>query len=139
MLGSDLRAGSECVREQPWKTVVQCACVCLAFPSHPPCTRRCVVMVARFVYASNRGLDCLTMFALDGAGLIDGSVPPVYTPTGGKSPRGFNLNAAGDVLVACHQHTSTMTVFDVDAATGALTQWGPPLAIPQAPVCVKFV
>jgi 6-phosphogluconolactonase (cycloisomerase 2 family) len=93
----------------------------------------------RFAFTTNRGHDTVAVFTLTADGSVDTAVPTVYVPVGGQTPRGFGLAPGGDVLVVAHQHSRSVVAFDVDAASGALTQWGAPLPLRHAPVCVKFV
>ena len=92
------------------------------------------------MYASNRGLDCIAVFALTADGGVDVSVPTIFAPTGGQTPRGFCLSADGALLAVVHQHSRSLALFDVDTTTGTLTSWGPATPLPHhAPVCVRFV
>lgn len=89
----------------------------------------------KFVYASNRGHDSIAVFSADAKGLLK---PIDYTPTQGKTPRGFVLDPTGNWLIAGNQDTDTMVIFKVNHSTGKLTAAGPPIAI-GAPVAFQFV
>jgi 6-phosphogluconolactonase len=68
----------------------------------------------KFLYASNRGSDTIAVFAIEAS---RGTLTPVeYTPTQGKTPRSF----------------------EIDAKTGHLTPTGLVLDV-ASPVCVKFL
>lgn len=73
----------------------------------------------RFVYGSNRGHDSIAVASFDAATRQLEIVEIV--PTGGKEPRNFTLDPAGNWLVAGNQHTDTVNVFRRDAESGKLT------------------
>ena len=70
----------------------------------------------RFVYASNRGPDSVSVFAVSG----DDLTPIAEVPSGGRGPRDITL--AGDHLYAANEASDTVTVFDRDPATGLIKQ-----------------
>ena len=89
----------------------------------------------RFVYASVRGPDTLSVFAL-GQG---GQLTLVETvPCGGRGPRGFTLSPDGAWLVCAHQDSNSLCSFDVDAETGRLSRV-PGTRDLSSPVCVAFL
>ncbi len=89
----------------------------------------------KFLYASNRGHDSLTVFAIDPA---TGKLTTVeFAPCGGKAPRNFALTPDGAWLVCAHQDSDTLCSFRVDPATGQLTRIPGTIAVPM-PVCVLF-
>ena len=59
------------------------------------------------------------------------------TATGGKNPRNFNLDPAGEFLVCAHQDSDSLVVFRVDSRTGVLERVGEPVQV-ETPVCVVF-
>ena len=90
----------------------------------------------RFLYGSNRGHDSLAIYSIDGA---TGRLTLVgHEPTGGKTPRNFNLDPTGTTLWAANQSTDNIVIFSVDGATGRLKRTGQELKM-GSPVCVKFV
>ena len=90
----------------------------------------------KFLYASNRGSDTITAFAIDSE---KGTLTPVeYTPTQGKIPRSFEIDPTGKFLFAENQKSDNIVVFRIDAKTGHLTPTGQVLDVPS-PVCVKFL
>ncbi len=90
----------------------------------------------RFVYASNRRHDSLTVFARDPS---TGKLTFVQNiPAGGAIPRNFNLSPDGTWLVCAHQDSNSLSVFRVDPTTGHLTATPHRATVPR-PVCVLFV
>ena len=90
----------------------------------------------KFLYASNRGSDTITEFAIDpGKGTL---TPVAYTPTQGKIPRSFEIDPTGKFLFAANQKSDNIVVFRIDPKTGRLTPTGQVLDV-GSPVCVKFL
>lgn len=90
----------------------------------------------RWVFGSNRGHNSIAAFGFD---VATGKLTPAgHTPTGGKTPRNFNVDPTGKWLLAANQDSGTVAVFRIDAATGKLEAAGEPVAVPS-PVCVRFV
>jgi 6-phosphogluconolactonase len=90
----------------------------------------------RFLYASNRGSDTITVFAIDPA---KGTLTKVQVvPTQGKIPRNFAIDPTGKYLVAANQQSDQMVVFDVDQKDGQLKPTGQVVDVP-APVDILFV
>jgi 6-phosphogluconolactonase len=90
----------------------------------------------RFLYASNRGNDSITVFAIDPNKGTLTSVQVV--PTQGKIPRNFALDPSGKYLIAANQNSNSMVVFAVDPTNGQLKPTGQVLDI-ASPVCILFV
>jgi 6-phosphogluconolactonase len=90
----------------------------------------------RFLYASNRGNDSITVFAIDPA---KGTLTKVQVvPTQGNIPRNFALDPTGKYLIAANQNSNTMVVFSVDPKDGQLKRAGQTIDIPS-PVVILFV
>jgi 6-phosphogluconolactonase len=88
----------------------------------------------KFVYASNRGHDSIAVFAVQ----PDGKLALVeIVPSGGASPRNFELSPDGAWLVCANQTSNNLASFRVDPVTGRLTATGYSVTVPQA-VCVLF-
>ncbi len=90
----------------------------------------------KFLYASNRGHDSITVFAIDAS---TGKLTLVeYAPTKGSSPRNFEIDPSGSLLFAANEKSDNIVVFKIDQKTGRLTPTGKEFDISQ-PVCVRFV
>jgi 6-phosphogluconolactonase len=89
----------------------------------------------KFLYASNRGHDCIAGFAIDA---LTGRLTLVgYTPTLGKTPRNFAMTPDGRLLLAANQHSDSIVAFQIDSRTGELKPTGQVTRVP-APVCIKM-
>jgi 6-phosphogluconolactonase len=89
----------------------------------------------RFVYASNRGHDSITVFAIAG----DGRLTVVENvPSGGKAPRSFGIDPTGAYFLSANQNTNNIVLFRVDGKTGRLTSTGKTVEVAK-PVCVQFL
>jgi 6-phosphogluconolactonase len=90
----------------------------------------------RFLYGSNRGHDSLAVFAVDAT---NGQLTLVeHVPTGGRTPRAFNIDPSGAFLVVGNQNSDAVVVFRIDPKTGRLTQAGQPTTVGK-PVSFEFV
>lgn len=89
----------------------------------------------KFVYGSNRGHDSLAVFEIAADGKLTAAG---HVPTGGKTPRNFNVDPTGKWILAANQGSNTVTVFAVDQTTGMLTPTGQSITV-GSPVCVRFL
>ena len=90
----------------------------------------------KLVYVSNRGHDSIAIFSFDEA---SGKLTAAgHCPTGGKTPRNFNIDPTGQFLLAANQDTNDVFTFRIDGATGQLTAVGTKIEV-GSPVCVRFV
>ena len=88
------------------------------------------------LYGSNRGQDTIAAFAIDQK---SGAISTVQNiATGGKRPRNFAIDPAGNFLLAANQETNNISVFGIDRTTGRLKSTGISTEVPS-PVCLKFV
>ncbi|MDT3404363.1 lactonase family protein [Mucilaginibacter terrae] len=90
----------------------------------------------RFVYASNRGdANEIIVFKINP---LDGKLTLVQRQSsGGKEPRNFVIDPAGNYLLVANQKENKVVVFTIDAETGALLPT--PIAIEiDSPSCLKF-
>ena len=90
----------------------------------------------RFLYASNRGNDSITVFAIDP---VKGTLTNVQVvPTQGNMPRNFAIDPSGKYLIAANQKSNNMVVFSIDPKDGQLKPAGQTLDI-SSPVDILFV
>ena len=90
----------------------------------------------KFLYASNRGHDSITVFAIDAA---KGTLTVVeHASTKGKTPRNFAIDPTGTLLFAENQQSNNIVIFRIDEKNGKLTPTGKVLEVGQ-PVCIKFL
>jgi 6-phosphogluconolactonase len=90
----------------------------------------------RFLYGSNRGHNSLVVYAVDPS---NGQLTLVqHVPTGGRTPRAFNIDPSGAFLVAGNQDSDQIVVFRIDPATGKLTATGQSVSVGK-PVSFEFV
>ena len=90
----------------------------------------------KFLYGSLRGLNVIHVFSVDEN---SGKLASIETvPSGGKTPRNFNLDPTGRFLLAANQNSDNVVVFGIDAASGRLTATGQSVVIGN-PSCVVFV
>ena len=61
-----------------------------------------------------------------------------HTPTGGQTPRNFNLDPTGGWLIAGNQKSGNVAIFKVNAQSGMPEPTGQSLKI-DAPVCIRFL
>jgi 6-phosphogluconolactonase len=88
-----------------------------------------------FLYASNRGHDSITVFAIDSQKGTLSKIDDV--PTQGKIPRSFEIDPTGNFLLAENSKSDNIVVFRIDQQTGRLAPTGQKLEV-GSPVCVKF-
>jgi 6-phosphogluconolactonase (cycloisomerase 2 family) len=89
----------------------------------------------KFLYASNRGLNQISIFAIDQATGMLSSVG--WESTRGKTPRFFTLDPSGQFLYAANETSDTIVGFRIDESTGKLTTIGT-VAQTGSPVCIVF-
>lgn len=90
----------------------------------------------KYLYASNRRHDTIAWFLIDensGQLSYEGEVP-----SGGKVPRGFAIDPSGRFLLAAHERSDNVVVFQIDLATGKPIETGHEARVSH-PVCVKFI
>jgi 6-phosphogluconolactonase len=89
----------------------------------------------KYLYASNRKHDSIAWYLIDehtGQLTYQGEVP-----SGGKEPRGFDIDPTGNFLLAAHERSDNVVIFQLDPATGKPLQTGQEVKV-SFPVCVKF-
>jgi 6-phosphogluconolactonase len=103
--------------------------------AHTTCAAIVMAPSGAFLYASNRGHDSVASFAVDPA---SGRLTTLgQTPTGGRTPRDFNVDPSGRYLLAANEATDTIVTFAVDQASGRLEPTGHVADVPT-PVRVLF-
>ncbi len=90
----------------------------------------------RFLYASNRGHDSITVFAIDP---VKGTLTNVQiVPTQGKIPRTFALDPSGRFLLAANQKSNQLVVFAINPTNGHLKPTGQVIDVVE-PISILFV
>jgi 6-phosphogluconolactonase len=88
----------------------------------------------RFLYASNRGLNSVAIFAVDEkSGLLK---LIGQEPTKGETPRNFTISPDGKYLLVANQNSNNIVAFKRDEKTGKLTYTDQISA--KKPVCLLF-
>lgn len=73
----------------------------------------------RFVYASNRGDDSITLFRVMTNGELERTA---ITKSGGRVPRHFSIDPSGRWLLVANEGSSNVTTFSIDPQSGLLSQ-----------------
>ncbi|MBS4194873.1 lactonase family protein [Lederbergia citri] len=90
----------------------------------------------KFLYASNRGDDSVTIFQIE---QNEGSLTRVgNSSTYGKTPRNFTISPNGKYLLAANQNSDSIKIFDIDEETGLLSEPIHTIYVSE-PVCIKFL
>ena len=94
----------------------------------------CLSPDGKYLYASNRGHNSISLFALgrEGKPVMKGNYP-----CGGKTPRHFTLDPSGRFLLVLNQDSSNMALFKREK-DGSLKPTGIDIFVPK-PVCAVFV
>ncbi|HEX6463059.1 MAG TPA: lactonase family protein [Vicinamibacterales bacterium] len=90
----------------------------------------------RFLYASTRGHNSITVYSVDGASSRLNFVTNTRLP--GKTPRGFGITPDGSYMLVAHQDSDSVVVFRIDKTTGKLAATDTSVTVGK-PVDVKFV
>ncbi|GAF04846.1 lactonase family protein [Saccharicrinis fermentans] len=87
----------------------------------------------KFLYASNRGYDCIGVFKVHERKLewVD------FVTEGIKWPRNFAIDPSGNFLVVANRDVNNLSVYQRNKRTGRLTLL-PGVAQVERPICVKF-
>jgi 6-phosphogluconolactonase len=89
----------------------------------------------KFLYATNRGTaNDITCFEIQNSGKLR-FVERI--PTGGKGPRNFTIDPAGNFLLVGHQYTNNVVIFKIDKTSGKLADTGKNIEL-CSPVCLVF-
>lgn len=90
----------------------------------------------RFLYASTRGHNSITVYSVDPRSFRLDFVTNIRLP--GKTPRGFAITPDGSYMLVAHQDSDSVVAFRIDKTTGKLTATGTSIGLGK-PVDVKFV
>lgn len=90
----------------------------------------------RFVYASNRGHNSITVLALSQRGDHVETIQRISTY--GDFPRDFNLDPTENFVLAANQNSNNLTLYARDHQTGLLTVAQKDIPCPEC-VCVYFL
>jgi len=91
----------------------------------------------RFLYATNRGHDSVTVFSISAENGQLANVQNISTQ--GHIPRGMTLDPDGSHLLVGNQESDNIVIFDRDAKTGRLTPTGQVMADIPTAVCILFM
>jgi 6-phosphogluconolactonase len=106
------------------------------FQGKSACSEIMVHPNGRFVYASNRGRDSIAVFSVDAE---TGRLTPIQdVPSGGKTPRNFDLDPTAHWLLVTNHDSNNAMVFRIGPNTGKLTPVGQPVEVPY-PFCPRFL
>ena len=90
----------------------------------------------RFLYASNRGHDSISIFSIDQK---TGQLTLVKTESClGQWPRAFTIDPSGKFLIVANEHSGNLVLFHIDSETGLLKFAFESEEFP-APRCIKFL
>ncbi|WP_159912737.1 lactonase family protein [Pantoea sp. 18069] len=89
----------------------------------------------RFLYASNRGADCMAVFHIDAATGALASVESVSSM--GRTPRFVTTSPDARLLFALNEDSDSIVSFAIDAASGRLQPTGASVRC-ASPVCMVF-
>jgi 6-phosphogluconolactonase len=106
------------------------------FQGKSACAEMQVHPSGKFVYASNRGRDSIAVFSVDPK---TGRLTLIQdVPSGGKTPRNFDMDPTAHWLLVTNHDSNTAMVFRIDQQTGKLTPAGQPVNVPY-PFCPRFL
>ena len=73
-----------------------------------------------FLYASNRGLDCISIFSIS---QIDGTLNYLKTESAeGEYPWSLDINSTGDFLIVANQHSNNIVIFQRNKENGMISK-----------------
>ena len=78
----------------------------------------------RFAYSPDLGADKIFIYRLDAAAatLSPTQTPWVQSPAAGAGPRHFAIHPSGEFAYVINELASTITAYDLDSSTGALSE-----------------
>jgi 6-phosphogluconolactonase len=90
----------------------------------------------RFLYASVRGSDVITVMAIDPSSGVLSVVE--HAPSQGRTPRHFAIDPTGRFMLVANQRSHTVAVLRIAQDSGRLAFSGS-LAEISAPACIRFL
>jgi hypothetical protein len=109
-----------------------------AFPTEMnTCGRMCVHPSGRFVVVSNRGHESITIFRVKqcnsaGGKASKGTLAQVgFFHTRGETPRHFQFDASGQILIVANQDSDTIAVFTFNLTSGEIKFSGNEYRVPS--------
>ena len=73
-----------------------------------------------FLYTSNRGLDCISIFSIS---QIDGTLNYLKTQSAeGEYPWSLDINSTGDFLIVANQHSNNIVIFQRNKENGMISK-----------------
>ncbi len=88
----------------------------------------------RFLYASNRGADCIAVIAVHDGGRLK---PVKHVASGGRTPRHISIDPTGSYLLVANQEAGGIVLFQRDQVTGHLSPQEQRYEV-DAPACIAF-
>ena len=105
------------------------------FHNHNTAAEIAIEPSGRFLYASNRGRNSISIFAIDAR---EGTLKWAgEQSTEGKTPRQFGIAPSGKAMIICNQDSNSILACFIDSETGRLAPCGAPIMTPE-PVCAVF-
>lgn len=101
------------------------------------CGRMCVHPSGRFVVVSNRGHESITIFRVKqcnsaGGKATKGTLAQVgFFHTRGETPRHFQFDASGQILIVANQDSDTIAVFTFNLTSGEIKYTGNEYRVPS--------
>ena len=102
------------------------------------CGRMCVHPSGKFVVVSNRGHESITIFRVkqcnstNGGKASKGTLAQVgFFHTRGETPRHFQFDASGQILIVANQDSDTIAVFTFNLTTGEIKYTGNEYRVPS--------
>lgn len=106
------------------------------FTGKSTCAEILVHPNGKFIYATNRGHNSVTVFSVDQK---TGKLELLqHISTQGKTPRNCELDPTGKWLLVSNQDSNNAVVFSINPQKGILTQTGEPVSV-TSPFCERFL
>jgi 6-phosphogluconolactonase len=89
----------------------------------------------KYLFVSNRGNDSIAMFAVDKDGRLSSCG---HHPCGGRTPRDFNIDPSGRIMIIAHQDSDTIRVCSINEAHDKIALKDECLVSARTPVQIQF-